>query len=124
VPFEIENAVKGLAATPDPAQFCIMELRFMPLFTVDSGDHTVVAIGKSPDADVCELAMVEFQQRYVNSHRIVYNILSLNGLGNSAAPEIVSLKRADHWGISHMSNALAQKRLGKLHVVFRALAHT
>ena len=43
---------------------------------------------------------------------------------NSAAPEIVSLKRADHWGISHMSNALAQKRLGKLHVVFRALAHT
>ena len=22
------------------AQFCIMELRFMPLFTVDSGDHT------------------------------------------------------------------------------------
>ena len=42
--------------------------------------------------------LVKFQPRYVNSHRIFHNFLSLKGFGNSAAPEIDYLNRTDNRG--------------------------
>jgi hypothetical protein len=42
--------------------------------------------------------MVKFKQSYANSHRIFHTFLSLKSFGNSAAPKIGCLNRAENRG--------------------------
>jgi hypothetical protein len=54
-----------------------------------------------------------FQQRYANSHRIFHKFLSFKIFGNSAAPKIGHLNRAENWGVSPLHKNLLWKNLGK-----------